>query len=217
MRSCFCLTLVSVLLLWPHASVAAPILYDMGGFGGADTLQAVQDFFLSPDYRPSHLMARFVCKDEACSHLEGIDGRIDAELFDVVANPGGTSGTFAFDGLIEWIHASTSLTWHVQYFVIHRGFGSEVFAVAPDSAVVFPVGLFFSGGPVPWEWTSGNLTHHLSFYGSAVRVPEPALLWLLAAGIVADRLRRLSVSRRRSKAAHDRTASTAARRAAGGT
>jgi hypothetical protein len=198
MRLCSCLTLVSVLLLLPQASVATPILHDMGGFGGTDTLENVQDFFETPTYRPSHLLTRFVCEDEACLLLQGIDGRISSALFDVVANPGGTSGTLAFDGLTEWLHARSSLTWYVQYFVIHRGFGSEVFAVSPDSDVVFPPGLFFSGGPVAWEWASGDPTHHLSFYGSAVRVPEPTLLWLLAGGIVATALRRLKLSRRRS-------------------
>jgi hypothetical protein len=200
-RVCFSLTLVSVLLFLPQASVATPILHDMGGFGGADTLENVQGFFLTPEYRPSHLLTRFACEDDACLLLQGIDGRVSASLFDVVANPGGTSGTLAFDGLTEWIHSTTSLTWYLQYFVIHRGFGSQVFAVSPDADVVFPPGLFFSGGPVAWEWTIGDPTHQLSLYGSAVRVPEPTLLWLLAGGIVANGLRRLKVSRRRSNVA----------------
>jgi hypothetical protein len=197
MRACVCPAVMFVLLLVPQTSMATPILHDMGGFGGADTLAEMQAFFLNPNYRPSHLLARFACEDPACLLVDGIDGRLSASLFDVVANPGGTNGSFTFDGLTEWPDATTSLTWYTQYLVINRGFGSQVFAVAPDSTV-FPLGKFFDGGPVEWAWTIGEPTHQLSFYGSAVRVPEPTLLWLLGSGLVAAALRRRKVSRRHS-------------------
>ena len=91
-------------------------------------------------------------------------------------------------------------TWYAQSFVVNRGFGSQVFAVAPD-ATVFPLGKFFAGGPVDWEYGLGETTHHLTFYGSAERVPEPALLWLLGSGFVANALRRLKRSRHRARVA----------------
>ena len=108
MRVCFSLTFALVLLLLPEASIATPILHDMGSFGGADTLEEVQAFFLTPGYRPSHLLARFACENPACLLIEGIDGRLSASLFDVDASPGGTGGTFTFDGLTEWMHHSTT-------------------------------------------------------------------------------------------------------------
>ena len=196
------LTLIAVLLcltLAPRPSPAAPLqLADLAGFGGPDALDAVQGLLAGAP--PTHLLARVGCVHLDCGVLAPIDGRIAADLFDVTAVGNGASGSWAFDGLTEWISQNVSRTWYVQYVVIQSNLGTHVanqlfvpVATAGGGAVQV-----FAGGPVEWvkpHGLSAYPTNHISFYGSAVTAPEPTSLALFGTAAVVA----LVLHRRRRK------------------